>query len=178
MGPLKLELKLYFRNSMWVTSPIYWPLALYPRLHALGFMYSSVGLTVLHPWLVFWVFFFKTDMGLFAAWLTLLSGCCCCCCCRDYYLHPAPTALPPQMIVSTALLRVCLSVRPQWLVLCSMWLRSSPVSSPPPSAHPPPFPTASPLRNCPIFHLSALSSSPTLSHLEKTEAWCIPDWFW
>lgn len=40
--------------------------------------------------------------------------------------HPAPTALPPQMIVSTSLLRVCLSVRPRWFgFLCCIWLQVS-----------------------------------------------------
>lgn len=41
------------------------------------------------------------------------------------------------MIVSTALLRVCLSVRPRWLVLCSMWLRS-PLFITPHHSSPPP----------------------------------------
>lgn len=85
-------------------------------------------------------------------------------------LHPAPTALPPQMIVSTALLRVCLSVRPRWLVLCYMWLRSSPVLYP--TSHPLPSHSLT-SQSCPISHLllllfcSLLLLSNTVSLLRR-----------
>lgn len=84
-------------------------------------------------------------------------------------LHPAPTALPPQMIVSTALLRVCLSVRPRWLVLCYMWLRSSPVLHP--TSHPVPSLSLT-SQNCPISHvflllLSSLLLSNAVSPLRR-----------
>lgn len=68
-------------------------------------------------------------------------------------LHPAPTALPPQMIVSTALLCVCLSVRQQWF---GSLLYVAVI--PPVDAQHSPCPSSQP-HLTELSHLSCISSS-------------------
>lgn len=102
-------------------------------------------------------FVFLIDVGLFAAWLTLLSGCCC----EYYYILLRSPSTDDCKYSAPVSLSVC-----QWTILCYTWLPLSPSSFCTPHR-------SAPAPHCSdLFHLSSLFQLCLL--FEMTEAWCIP----